>query len=124
MIMAFCLIEFGESLCQIWSLEYFWDAPSVILTPLYARLSLSSGFFFFFRATNQQGHIVDRPLVISKAESRLKNYLRDAQLDNGETLHSIRSGCSLTLDLLGSSLVEVMAHVSWLDELKSCVVLP
>ena len=74
-------------------------------------ISLSSGYLF--RATNQQGHIVDKPLLGTTAESRLKKYLRDAQIDNGETLHSFRSGCAITLALSGSPLADVMSHVGW-----------
>ena len=40
-------------------------------------------------------------------------YLRDAQIDSGEILHSFRSGCALTLDFSGSPLADVMAHVGW-----------
>ena len=76
-------------------------------------ISLSSGHLF--RATNQQGHIVDKPLLSSTAESRLKKYLRDAHIDNGETLHSFRSGCAVTLALSGSPLADVMSHVGWMN---------
>ena len=76
-------------------------------------ISLSSGHLF--RATNQQGHIVDKPLLSSTAESGLKKYLRDAHIDNGETLHSFRSGCAVTLALSGSPLADVMSHVGWMN---------
>ena len=76
-------------------------------------ISLSSGHLF--RATNQQGHIVDKPLLSSTAESRLKKYLRDAHIDNGETLHSFRSGCAVTSALSGSPLADVMSHVGWMN---------
>ena len=76
-------------------------------------ISLSSGHLF--RATNQQGHIVDKPLFSSTAESRLKKYLRDAHIYNGETLHSFRSGYAVTLALSGSPLADVMSHVGWMN---------
>ena len=41
---------------------------------------LSRGYLFL--ATNQQGDVVDKPLLSTTAESRLKKYLRDAQIDN------------------------------------------
>ena len=41
-------------------------------------ISLSSGYLF--RVTNQQGHIVDKSLLSTTAESRLKKYVRDAGL--------------------------------------------
>ena len=74
-------------------------------------ISLSPGYFF--RATNPQGHIVDKPLLSSAADSRLRKYLRDANIYGGETLHSFRSGCALTLAFSGSPLADVMSHVGW-----------
>ena len=72
---------------------------------------LSDGYLF--RATNQQGHVVDKPLLSSTAESRFKKYIRDARIDGGESLHSFRSGCAITLALSGSPLADVMSHVGW-----------
>ena len=34
-------------------------------------------------------------------------------MDDGETAHSFRSGCAVTLALSGSDLAEVMGHVGW-----------
>ena len=33
--------------------------------------------------------------------------------DDGETLHSFRSGCAITLALSGAELSEIMDHVGW-----------
>ena len=74
-------------------------------------ISLSPGYLF--RATNHQGHIVDKPLLSSAADSCLRKYLRDANIDGGETLYSFRSGCALTLAFSGSSLADVMSYVGW-----------
>ena len=74
-------------------------------------ISLSCGYLF--RSTNHQGHIFDTPLLSSTAQSRYRKYLRDAQIDSGEILHSFRSGCALTLDFSGSPLADVMSHVGW-----------
>ena len=41
-------------------------------------------------------------------EAILKKYLRDAQIYNGETLHSFRSGCTVTL-----AQADVMSHIGW-----------
>ena len=53
------------------------------------------------------------PLLSSTAESRFTKYLRDAHIDSGESLHSFRSGCALTLAFSGSPLADVMSHVGW-----------
>ena len=68
---------------------------------------------FLFRPTSPQGNILDKPLSSSTAESRLKFYLGQAKIDEGETLHSFRSGCALTLAFTGSPLADIMCHVGW-----------
>lgn len=68
---------------------------------------------FLFRPTDQKGSIVDKPFEYSAAEARLKFYLGLARADEGETLHSFRSGCALTLAFSGAHLADVMSHVGW-----------
>ena len=65
------------------------------------------------REATAQGAI--SPLSISSAamKSRLKTYLKEAGIDDGETAHSFRSGCAITLALSGSALADVMSHVGW-----------
>ena len=65
-------------------------------------MSLSPGYLF--RATNHQGHIVDQALLSYAANFR---HLRDANIDNGETLHRFCSGCALTLAFSDSPLADV-----------------
>ena len=78
------------------------------------RPSLSAFFTLsLFRATNHQGHIVDKPLLSCEVDSGLRKYTRDANIDSGETLHSSRPGCALTLAFSGSPLADVMSHVGW-----------
>ena len=74
-------------------------------------IDLSRGYLF--RPTDQKGRIVDPPLTSSTAENRLRLYLRQANIDAGETLHSFRSRCALTLTFSGSNLADVMSHVGW-----------
>ena len=68
---------------------------------------------YLFRPTSPQGSVLDKPLSHSTAESRLKLYLKQAGIDEGETLHSFRSGCALTLAFSGSPLADIMSHVGW-----------
>jgi DNA-binding transcriptional regulator YdaS (Cro superfamily) len=45
---------------------------------------------------------------------RLKGYLKDLGIDEGETMHGIRGGCAITL--MSKGIVnpeEVMQHVGW-----------
>ena len=68
----------------------------------------------YLLATNQQGHIMDKRFSSSAPpESRLTElYLRDARIDNGETLQSFWLGCTLTA-FSSSSLADIMTNVGW-----------
>ena len=66
-----------------------------------------------FRATNKAGHVSDKPFIGSSVYNRFKQYLKDAGLDDGETPHSLRAGCSITLELLGVSKSAIAKHLSW-----------
>ena len=68
---------------------------------------------YLFRPTNPHGHIVNKPLASSTVDERLKLYLKEAQIYEGETLHSFRSGLAITLALSGSKLADIMSHVGW-----------
>ena len=39
--------------------------------------------------------------------------MKEAQIYEGETLHSFRSGSAITLALSGSKLADIMSHVGW-----------
>ena len=43
----------------------------------------------------------------------MKIYLKEAKVDEGETLHSFRSGSAVTLALSGSHLADVMSPAGW-----------
>ena len=46
------------------------------------------------------------------AEARLKLYLKEAQVDEGEALHSFRLGSAITLALSGSQLADAMSLIT------------
>ncbi|CAH3157018.1 unnamed protein product [Porites lobata] len=95
----------NPQLCPVKAIETYVAVTSEL------RITLSNGYLF--RPTNHQGHIVNMPLTSSSAEARLKYYLKDAKIDEGETLHGFRSGSAITLALSGSQLADVMSHVGW-----------
>lgn len=95
----------NPQLCPVKAIETYVAVASEL------RITLSNGYLF--RPTNHQGHIVNKPLTSSSAEARLKYYLKDAKIDEGETLHGFRSGSAITLALSGSQLADVMSHVGW-----------
>jgi hypothetical protein len=68
---------------------------------------------YLFRPTTLTKGIQDSPLNTSTAEARLKHYLKEMHMDDGETLHGFRSGCAITLALTGADLSEIMDHVGW-----------
>ena len=75
------------------------------------RVNFSDGYLF--RLTNPQGHVLDKPFSSSAAEAQLKVYLKEAQMFDGETLHSLRFGSALSLIFSGSSLADTMSRVGW-----------
>ena len=80
----------------------------------YARklgIGLTQGYLF--RPTDPKGHVIDKPLSTAAVEHRFKLYLKEARNDAGETLHSFRSGCALTLAFSGSALADLVTHVGW-----------
>lgn len=93
------------ALCPILAVEMYVAVSREI------GIDLSRGYLL--RPTDQTGLIVDQPLTSSTAESLLKLYLRYANIDAGETLHSFRLECALTLTFSGSNLADVMSHVGW-----------
>jgi len=69
-------------------------------------IDLSKGYLF--RATTPHGNAIDKPLLSSTAQQRLKLYL-----DEGKTLHTLRSGHAITLAFSGAPLVDVTSHIGW-----------
>lgn len=74
-------------------------------------IDLKTGFLF--RATNRQGHVTENPFFGSAVANRLKKHLQKLSISSGETMHSFRSGCSITLALLGISYPKIAEHVGW-----------
>ena len=68
---------------------------------------------FLFRTTNHHRNITDSPFLGSAVANRLKKYLDDLRTDDGETEHSFRKGCLITLSLLGVFYEQVAKHVGW-----------
>ena len=95
----------NPELCPVKAIEAYVAIASELW------ISLTNGYLF--RPTNPHGHIVNKPLASSTADERLKLYLKEAQIYEGETLHSCRSGSAITLALSGSKLADIMSHVGW-----------
>ena len=68
---------------------------------------------FLFRATDPKGRVSTKPFVGSTVANCLRLHLTTLKIHEGETMHSFRSGCSITLSLLGASDDQVARHVGW-----------
>ena len=75
------------------------------------KVHLASGFFFW--ASDRSRDISPRPFIGSAVNSRLRGYLTEAKLHDGETPHSFRAGLSTTLRLLGCSQQQVAQYIGW-----------
>ena len=69
------------------------------------RMGINLRNGYFFHATDHHGCITDAPFLSSAASNRLKKYLGQLKLDEGETVHSFRAGCSIMLSLPTPTLV-------------------
>ena len=56
---------------------------------------------YVFRPIDSYSNISDKPLTSSAVNGRLKSYLFNLNLWEGETPHSTRGGCALTLAWMG-----------------------
>lgn len=92
-------------ICPVTAIEKYLSTSRAM------HVNLTDGFLF--RPTTAQGAIADSSVSSEAMNARLKTYLREAGLDDGETAHSFRSGCVVTLALSGSALADVMGHVGW-----------
>ena len=56
---------------------------------------------------------LNKLIANSTLQSRLREYLRGAQIYDGETLHSFMAGVAITIALSGSHLTDIMEHIGW-----------
>ena len=95
----------GTPYCPVANLRFYASLAS--------KMSIDLGGGFLFRVLDPHGNILDCPFMGSAAGNRLKKHLKELSLDEGETMHGFRSGCSITLSLLGISYDEVAKLVGW-----------
>ena len=66
-----------------------------------------------FQSTNKKGAVSGKPFIGSAISNRLPVHLGTLGIHNGETTHSFRSSCSITMSCIGISPVDIARHVGW-----------
>ena len=88
--------------------------PGLSITLQYdsaVEISLDQGYFF--RVTERNGSVGNKPFTGSAVSNRLKKHLLESKLHAGETPHSFRVGLVNTLRLLGCSQEDVAQYLGW-----------
>ena len=102
---SFCVRPCRHSICPVSSFKLYLDICNFV------KIDISSGFLF--RSITRNNRISEEPFAGSAPYDRPKGYLRDLGIDDGKTPHSLRSGYSITLQLLGVSMQDIARHVGW-----------
>ena len=103
---SFALIKFTHpEVCPVAWVQHYITVCQCL------KISLDQGYFF--RATERDGSVGDKPFTGSAVNNRLRKHLLESKLHAGETPHSFRVGLSNTLRLLGCSQEEVAQYLGW-----------
>lgn len=92
-------------ICPVNNLELYMELCDLM------AINLRDGYLF--RTLDSTGKVSALPFSGSAVANRLSLHLTKAGINEGESMHSFRSGCSITLSLLGVSPEEVAGHVGW-----------
>ena len=79
-------------------------------------LSIKLNTGYLFRPMTPAGIVLEAPLSYEAVYDRLKYYLNTLEINDGETPHSLRAGCAITLhktNASGTDQTPVMSHVGW-----------
>lgn len=76
---------------------------------------------FLFKSMDKRGAVSNKTFGLAAA-GRLTPYLKALNIFDGETVHSFRSGCPITLSLTGVPMEDVARHAGWrsLDTAAYC----
>lgn len=76
------------------------------------HIDLSMGYLFRVKDKNDKA-IVNKPMSSSLITDRLRMHLKAVSLYEGETSHSTRRGCAITLRMMGISDEQINKHIGW-----------
>ena len=99
------------SLCPVQGLDDYVKGAKDI------GVDLRTGCLFRLLDTSKQS-VLEHSLTYAAIYDRLKYYLNTLGINEGETPHSLRRGCAITLSLSGEGgkAEEIMGHVGWFSE--------
>ena len=95
-----------KELCPITELQKYFTMATT------CQVDLSTGYVF--RPLDPaKKQILNKPFTSLALYPRLKAYMERLHIWEGESPHGARSGCTITLLLLGCSKASVQEHVGW-----------
>ncbi|CAH1242801.1 Hypp8341 [Branchiostoma lanceolatum] len=97
-----------ETVCPVRGLDLYIDTARQLQVPLDGM--------FLFPPTTKEGEIANKQAATSTMEAALRKYLKALNDDDGETIHSFRTGCAITLAMTGVPKQQAMEHIGWFSE--------
>lgn len=107
----FSIIRIDDhSICPVFGIEKYISGA--------AKMGVNLKLGYLFRILNRTRKcILEIPASYSVMYGRLKSYLRELGIDEGETPHSIRGGCAVTLAVSGfGNAQDIMDHIGWFSK--------
>lgn len=95
-----------EDICPVRLLKSYIDCS------LEADIDLSHGYLFRVK-DKIKNQVINKPVSSSSMTDRLRTHLRAVNLYEGESSHSSRRGCAITLRMLGVQDELISNHVGW-----------
>lgn len=73
---------------------------------------------YIFRPVGKTGNVRDEPMKYTAINNRLRLYLTEMEEHTGETPHSFRAGCAISMVVgeASKSAATVMSHIGWASE--------
>lgn len=100
------MISKDQDICPVKFLKQYIEFSSNI------GIDLRNGYIFKVR-DNKSKLIVDKPVSSSSMSERLKTHLMSISMYQGESGHSMRRGCAITLKMLGVTDASINQHIGW-----------
>lgn len=100
------LISKDQDICPVSYLRRYLEFSSK------NGINLNNGFLFRIQDIKSKA-IIDKSVTTSSMSERLKTHLSAIGMYQGESGHSMRRGCAITLRLLGVDDASINQHIGW-----------